>query len=175
MGIRSPGEKTAFEIQSLQNAASRIFQEKINNFERMFLEPLLNSMLEVSRRNLDTSDILRVMDDDLGVVKFLEITKEDITAKGKIRPIGARHFAATAQLVQNLSGIFNSPMGQLITPHVSSKKLSKLVEETLGLNRFQLMSDNAQVFEQMETQQLINQAQEEMQVEALTMAEEGVG
>ena len=33
MGIRSAGEKTAFEVQQLQNAASRIFQEKISTFE----------------------------------------------------------------------------------------------------------------------------------------------
>jgi len=33
MGIRTPGEKTAFEVQTLENAAGRIFQEKVNNFE----------------------------------------------------------------------------------------------------------------------------------------------
>ena len=33
MGIRTPGEKTAFEVQRLDAAASRTFQHKINAFE----------------------------------------------------------------------------------------------------------------------------------------------
>ncbi|WP_201773188.1 hypothetical protein, partial [Vibrio cholerae] len=47
MGIRTPGEKTAFEVQQLQNAAGRIFQEKIINFEVMLMEKVLNAMLEI--------------------------------------------------------------------------------------------------------------------------------
>lgn len=171
MGIRTPGEKTAHEVQTLENAAGRIFQEKVRNFEINFLEPLLNSMLEVSRRNLDTADVVRVMDDDLGVSKFLSISKEDITAKGVVRPIGARHFAARAQLVQNITGIFGSPLGQFIGPHVSSKQMAKLVEDVLGLQKFQLIRDNVAVFEGAETQRLANQTQEDMEVEQLTPTE----
>ena len=172
MGIRTPGEKTAHEVQTLENAAGRIFQEKVRNFEINLLEPLLNSMLEIARRNMDTADLVRVMDDDIGVSKFISITKEDITAKGKIRPVGARHFAARAQLVQNLTGIFNGPIGQTIAPHVSSKALSKLVEDTLGLERFQLFRDNVAVFEQAETQRALNTTQEDVEVNAMTPTEE---
>ena len=168
MGIRTPGEKTAHEVQTLENAAGRIFQEKVRNFEINFLEPLLNSMLEVSRRNMDSADIVRVMDDDLGVSKFISITREDITAKGVIRPIGARHFAARAQLVQNIQGVFNSPIGQFIAPHLSAKRMAKLVEDVLGLEKFQLIKDNVAVFENAETQRLTNQTQEDLEVEQLT-------
>lgn len=175
MGIRTPGEKTAFEVQSLDNAAGRIFQEKVTNFEINFLEPILNSMLEVSRRNLDGADVVRVLDDDLGVAKFLSISREDITAKGKLRPIGARHFAARAQLMQNLQGIFNSPIGEFIAPHISSKALAKLTEDVLGLSRFDLVQDNVAIFEQAETARLANQVQEELEVEAMTpLEDEGV-
>jgi hypothetical protein len=172
MGIRTPGEKTAFEVQALENAAGRIFQEKISNFEVNWLEPILNSMLETARRNIDGGDVVRVMDDDLGVTKFMSITREDITANGKLRPIGARHFAARAQLMQNLTGVFNSPVGQMIAPHVSSKEMAKLVEDSLGLNRFALISDNVAVAEQAETQRLMNQSQEDLDVEAQTPLEQ---
>ena len=37
MGIRSAGEKTAFEVQSLMTAAGRNFQPKTAPFERLFL------------------------------------------------------------------------------------------------------------------------------------------
>lgn len=165
MGIRTPGEKTAFEVQTLDNAAGRIFQNKINQFEIELLEPILNTMLELSRRNMDGADLIRVMDDDIGVEEFLTITKEDITAAGKLRAIGARHFAAKAQLTQNLVQMSNTPIWQEIAPHRSSKKLSKIVEGALDLERFELFSDNIAVAEQMETQQIVQEAQQQLAVE----------
>lgn len=165
MGIRSAGEKTAFEVQQLQNAAGRIFQEKITTFEIEMLEPILNAMLEVSKRNMDVSDWARVLDDDLGVKQFMEISKDDITASGVLRPIGARHFAAQAQLVQNLTSLSNTPVWQQIGPHVSSKQLAKMVEDVLGFGRFDLIRPNVAVVEQQETQRMVNQASEDLQVE----------
>jgi len=169
MGIRSPGEKTAFEVSELQNAAGRIFQEKINTFEIDLLEHALNSMLETARRNLDTNDVVRVMDEDVGAAEFLTITRDDITANGKLRPVGARHFAAQAQLLQNLTQLMNSNLGQMIVPHTSGVQLSKLVEDVLGLERRSLFSPNAQVFEQQNTQRLVTQADEDL------AAEDGAG
>lgn len=171
MGIRTPGEKTAFEVQSLENAAGRIFQEKVTQFEIELLEPLLNNMLELSKRHLNGADVVRVMDDDLGVAEFMSITKEDITAKGKLRPVGARHFSARAQLLQNLSGITNSGMWPQISKHMSAKAMARLVEDSLQLQRFELFSDNAAVFEEIETQRFINQAQEDLAVEQATPIE----
>jgi len=112
------------------------------------------------------------MDDDLGVADFLTITKEDITATGKLRPVGARHYATRAQLVQNLTGIFNSPVGQLIAPHISSKKLAQMVEDVMGFEQFDFIADNIAVFEQAETQRLAQQSQQNLDVEAATPVEE---
>ncbi len=165
MGIRSAGEKTAFEVQQLQNAAGRIFQEKVSTYEIEQLEPALNAMFEVAKRNMDKDDVIRVIDNDLGVQQFMAVTKEDITASGKLRPIGARHFAAQAQLMQNLTGVFNSPVGQIISPHLSAKALSRLVEDVLGLSRYDLFAPNIAVAEQQETARLSNQAQEDLQNE----------
>ena len=165
MGIRTAGEKTAFEVQQLQNASGRIFQEKITTFEIELLEKALNAMLETAKRNLDTEDVVRVMDDDLGVERFVKITKEDITASGKLRPIGARHFAAQAQLLQGISGIFNSNMAQVVSPHLSGKNLAKLLEEVLGLSRYSLFSPNAAIFDQQETMRLSKQATEDLSAE----------
>ena len=168
MGIRTAGEKTAFEVQQLQNAAGRIFQEKINTFEMEMLERVLNAMLEVSKRNLDRQDVVRVMDDDIGVQQFLTITKEDITASGKLRPIGARHFAAQSQLIQNITGIWNTNLAALIAPHTSGKQMAKLIEDALGLKRYDLFAPNVAIFEQQETSRLANQAAEDLQVEQAT-------
>lgn len=173
MGIRSAGEKTAFEVQTLSNAASRIFQEKLDHFEINILEPLLNNMLEIARRTMDGKDVVSTMDDDIGVQQFLDITKDDITAEGKLRPIGARHFAAQQQLTQNLMGLANSPILQIVSPHLSSRNLANLVEEVLGLKKFDLFSEFAGIEEEIEGQQHLNQLQEDAQVAGTLPPPEG--
>lgn len=157
MGFRTPGEKTAFEVQILENGSNRVFLNKTSYFEEVFMEPALNSMLEISRRNMGPSDVVRVMDDQFGVVEFMKITKEDITAKGKIRPIGARHFMRNANIIQNLTQL-NAGIGQdeAVKVHISGKGLAHLVEELLDLERYGLVQDNIRVAEQLETQRLMN-------------------
>jgi hypothetical protein len=56
-------------------------------------------------------------------------------------------------------------MYQAVAPHVSALALSRLLEDTLNLGRFQLFRPNAAVFEQQETQRLINGAQENLGTE----------
>lgn len=170
MGIRSPGEKTALEVQMLDNAAGRIFQEKITQFEVHMEEPCLNAMLETAVRNMEASDVIRVMDDDVGVAQFMSITKSDITANGILRPIGARHFGKKAQDLQNVLGALSSGATQMIAPHVSGMNLAVFMEEVLGIARYGIFKPNAAIFEQQETQRLINQAQEDLMVEGEQIA-----
>lgn len=158
MGIRTPGEKTAFEVSSLQNAASRIFQNKTQHFERIFVEPILNAMLEASRRNMDASDVIRVMDDELGVSVFQTITKEDITANGKIVPMGARHFAERAQRVQNLQQLWQLKAADpSVAAHLSGKEFARIMAEELGEKS--LFASNISVYETYETQKVAQEVQ----------------
>ena len=170
MGIRTPGEKTAFEVQSLDNAASRLFQSKISYFEEWFLEPLINQMLESARRNLDIEMVVKVVRDDLGVQDFISIDRDTITASGKLMAMGARHFAARAQMVQNLTqlaatGLYQDPA---VITHMSGKVLAQLIEDNLGLRKYRLFMPNVRVAEQLETAQMQQQAQEELHVNAMT-------
>lgn len=160
-GVRTPGEKTALEVQTLSNAAGRIFQAKITNFEVNLLEPNLNDMLEISARSMSEVDLVRVMDDDIGVQQFLTISKEDITANGKVRPVGARHFAKQAQDLQNLIGVLGSPVGTLVGPHTSGKGLAKFINDVVGLTGYDIFRVNVAVEEQQETSSLMNQAEED--------------
>ena len=167
MGIRSPGEKTAFEVQTLQNAAGRIFQDKIMRFEK-FLERLLNTFLEVSRRNFDGVEAVRGIDRDFGAPSFQEVTKEDITAKGRLRPIGSRHFAQQAQFLQNIQGVFNSPIGQMIQPHINTSKLAGLVSDFLNWDKYGIINENAGIAEQADQASLMNELQDQVDLESIT-------
>ena len=176
MGIRTPGEKTAYEVQTLESAAGRIFQNKVNHFEETFLEPMLNGMLALARTRLEGSDLIRSLDDDFGVASFLTITKEDLSASGKLRARGARHFAAQNKLVQELTNLSNSAIGQdpAVNVHLSGKKIAQLIEELLGLEKYGIFAENIRVLEQSETQKLVNSAQQQIDVEDQTPTEEPV-
>lgn len=172
MGIRTPGEKTAFEVQELQNAAGRIFQHKVAKFEQEFVEPLLNQMLESARRNLNGVEVIKVIDDDFAVAQFERITPDVLNQRGKLYPMGARHFAKQAQVVQNIFGFLNSAAYQdpAVTAHISGKKIAELLQENLGLEQFELVQENIRVAEQQQTQALAAQAQDTNAVEAADRA-----
>ena len=173
MGIRTAGEKTAFEVQTLQNAASRIFEHKTAHFERIFLEPILNAMLEVSRRNMSISDTIRVFDDATGAVLFKTITKDDITASGKIIPVGARHFAERARRVQNLTQLYQIKLSDpSVAAHMSGKEFARILADELGEPT--LFSENIAVTEQLETQQQMQDAEAINQEQLMVSQDMGI-
>lgn len=126
------------------------------------MEPLLDQMLEAARRNIGPAETVKVLDDDFAVTQFLSITPEDLRQRGKLYPVGARHYAQQAQIVQNLLGFVNSGAYQDpgVQAHVSGKAIASLMEEMLGLERFALVQDNIRIAEQQDTQKLAAQAQE---------------
>jgi len=173
MGIRSAGEKTAFEVNQLMTAAGRIFQHKTAHFERVFLEPILNSMLESARRNMDYADTVRVLNDDSGLFFFKQITKEDIKANGRIVPMGARHFAERANRVQSLTQLYQLKLSDpTMAAHLSGKEFARLLADELGEPA--LFGENVTVVEQMETQKIATEAQVQFEEEQQIAIEQGL-
>lgn len=168
MGFRTPGEKTAYEVQRLENAAARIFQNKISQFEELIIEPLLNAMLVLAKENL-TETTIRAIDQEYGVVDFQNITRSDLSANGRIKPIAARHFAEQAELIQNLTSWSQSPLGQdpTIKQHFSSLALAKVIEEVLNLQDYEIMIPYVGISEASESQKLMQAAQESQMTEAV--------
>lgn len=161
MGFRTPGEKTKYEVQRLENAASRIFQSRTRQFEEQILEPLMNAMLEMARRNLTGATTIKVFDDDLKAATFKTLTVEDITGVGRIRPIAARHFAEQAELIQNLTSLSQSALWPTVQPHFSSVKLAKLLEKSFDIEDQEIVIPYVALSEQAEGQQLAQALQEQ--------------
>jgi len=158
MGIRTPGEKTAFEVQSLQNSASRIFEHKTAHFERTFIEPILNAMLECGRRNMSSTQSLSMVDESTGNTFFRNVTKDDIVGSGKIIAIGARHFAERARRVQNLTQLYQIKSSDpSVAVHLSGKEFARILSDELGEPK--LFGDNVGVKEQLETQTATQEAE----------------
>ena len=173
MGIRTPGEKTAFEVQTLDNAANRIFNHKAAKFEIEFLEPILNAMFESARRELNIVETVPEFDDELGVTLFRSITKEDITAKGKLVPIGARHFSEAARRTQTLNQMLQIKASLPdVGNHLSGKTIAKLLAEEVG--EASLFSENVQITESLETQKAVADAQVDLEEDQMDKAEMGL-
>lgn len=172
MGFRSPGEKTAYEVQRLENASSRIYQNKINQFEE-FVENLMNAMLEMSRRQMTSPLFIRVFDDEFKLATFQQLTVEDITGVGRIKPVAARHFAEQAQLVQNLTNLTSSGLWQTVQPHFSGIKLSKILEDIFDLKDYEVVTPFIALSEQAEGQMQQRALQEQMMKQAGTAT--GIG
>jgi len=157
MGFRTPGEKTKYEVQRLENAASRIFQAKTAQFERDFVEPMLNDMLEMARRNLDEVTV-RSLDPDYNFAVFSAIGPLDISGNGRIRPVAARHFAEQAQLVQDLNAFLGSPAGQdpSVLMHFSAVKLAETWNQLLDIEDFNIFSPYIRITENADAARLAN-------------------
>ncbi len=173
-GFRTPGEKTAFEFGQLMNGASRLFQHKINYFSREFLEKILEAEVEVARRNLNTIDIIETVDDVLGVSEFMTITRDDLKSNGRVRAVGARHYARNNQLVSNLNQ-FSSQLSQdpMMQQHFPSERLAKVWEDLLGFSNLDIMVPYGRVAEQLELQRLSQAATSAAQEESMIPLDEG--
>lgn len=171
MGIRSPGEKTKYEVQRLENASGRIFQTRLVQFSDEQVETSITAALELSRRKMVTTE-LRMFDDDLKIAEFKSITADDIKGNGRIRPVAARHFAEQADKVQNLTAFATSPLGQdpSINVHFSGLRLARLMESLLDLEDDDLVQPFVRIAEQHEAQNLMNASMEQASVQAATPA-----
>lgn len=170
LGARTPGEKTAFEVQSLQNAASRTFEHKTALFS-IFLEDVVNAEIEVSRRNLDDRDIIQITDNDFGADLFLQITRDQITANGRIIPVGARHSARQAQLIQNLQQFQASILADPeVAQHFSSLKLGEMAAELLNYDNTGLYRPYARISERADAQRRMQVAAQQVEEESIISA-----
>ncbi len=173
MGFRTPGEKTKYEVQRLENAAARVFQNKIKQFEEQMLEPLINAMLELARRNLTGTTVIKVFDDQFKTASFQALTADDITGIGRIKPVAARHFAEQADLIQNLTSLTQSNVWPLVQPHFSGIKMAKIIENIFNLSDYEVVTPFIALAEQADAQKAAAALEEQVLMEIQTAT--GIG
>lgn len=180
MGIKQPGEQTKFEAQALKTAGDNLFQQRLEEFERDFVEPILNAELEVSISGLNTIDTIQVLDDEEGAIRIQEIRPEDIHVNGNLRAVGARHFARQSKLVQELSQ-FQTVLAQdpEVRNHFPSTRIGKLYEDLLQFDEFDLFEENGRISERAQAQSMQMIAQREVQdqdsIDEVELLEGGIG
>lgn len=168
IGQRTPGEKTKFEVQLLDQGQGKLFRRKVKKFEREILTPVLQDYLEQGRRNLDGTDVIKQYDTSLGATSFVSITADDLNNTGKMVARGATIFAEKANALQNLVQVMSSPMSNLLLPHIDRTKLFRLVEELADWTKYDLFTFAVGLQDDAKLQRLASKVQDSNQASAMT-------
>ena len=160
-GFRTAGEKTATEVQSLNDGAFRGFINKVAQVEEDLLEPFVQAEMRIAKDNF--SSIIKVLEEDEeGVLLTTSITEEDLSANGKLLPMGSRRFSRQLQQLQGLTQLTNTNIAQMVGQHINTYNLAKTVEELYGFEKYAFINKFAAIDEGLEGQEKQMMAEQEM-------------
>lgn len=159
-GIRTPGEKTAFEVSKLDQNATMMFVDKARILERM-LETMLKETFEVMLINFDIEDYMEIFgqDDDTEALEVL--AAETTLSRGEFIAMGARHWTRRNRETLEMNNFMTGPMQDpKIRAHVSGIALAEFWERKLNIQDEGIVEENIGVKEDVRIQAI---AQEEAQ------------
>lgn len=161
-GFKTSGEKTAFEVQNLNDGAFRGFINKAMQFEEDVIEPCVTAELRVAKENFST--VISVLEEDEeGIISVLSVTEEDLSSNGKLVPFGARRFSRNLQQLAGLQNLTQGPMYQILGKHFNTYDLARVWESLNGFESYQVIKKFAAIDEAMEEQEATMLAQQEME------------
>lgn len=182
LGFRTPGEKTAFEVQQLMNAATRIFNRQIRKFEVEVFEPIVNSMYELFLYMKKGQKIsIKTTNDKYQTPTIIDVSVDDLRGDGAIRAVGSEYYSDRAQTAQTLMQLGNSSlfMAPEVLANISPKVLGQVFLDVSGLNKYpEVFKENSRIFEAGEQQVLSQQVMKQIdmeQADALTEVYEQTG
>jgi hypothetical protein len=157
-GVRTPGEKTAFEVSKLDANATMMFVDKARLFERM-LETMLKEIFELMLINFSRTDYLEIFNDIKGVDELQEFSLEDVQARGEFTAIGARHWTRRNRETIELQNFMQGPLQDpKLRMHISGEALTKFFVSKLNL-------EDSEIFKPFEG------VKEEVNAQAIAQAE----
>ena len=161
-GFKTSGEKTAFEVQNLNDGAFRGFINKAMQFEEDVIEPCVTAELRVAKENFST--VISVLEEDEeGIISVLEVTEEDLSSNGKLIPFGARRFSRSLQQLAGLQNLTSGAMYQILGKHFNTYDLARVWESLNGFENYQVIKKFAAIDEAMEEQEATMLAQQELE------------
>ena len=169
-GIKSPGEQTKFEVQTLSDAGSLLFQAKIEKFENEVLERALNAELELARRYLDQNLKILVSQDEGDI--FMDINADLMKNKGTLVARGAHHYAQQGKMVQELTQfIQNLSVNPKLALHFPTVRIAEVYNRLLGSfgSKDGLYEKFGQLVEDVEISKMQGAAQREIDNTAIAM------
>lgn len=169
IGQRTPGEKTKFEVQILDQGQSKLFRRKVKKFEREIVTPTLQDTLEQGRHHMDATDVVRSFNTTMGTTEFTNITADDLNSTGRMVARGATLFAEKANALQNLAQILGGgPLAAELLPHISRERLFRAVEDLGDLGKYDLFTFGIGIQDQGKLQRMAAKVQDSTTASELT-------
>lgn len=165
-GIRTPGEKTAFEIDRLDANASRLFVDKARAFERM-LEDMLQEIFQLMLANFDGVDFIETFNDVTGQSEIDEIVLEDVQARGRFIAMGSKHWSKRNKQAVEMRDFMLGPMQDpKVRAHVDGQALSRFWERIMSLEDDKIIEPFAGVKEDIHIEMMAREEAAKMEVGA---------
>ena len=167
-GIRTPGEKTAFEVSKLDQNATMMFVDKARLFERM-IENMLKETFELMLMNFDIEDYVEIFGEDAESEGLQSLSQQSSSSRGEFVAIGARHWTRRNRESLEMKEFMSGPMQDpKVRAHVSGVKLANFWERKLNIEDEGIVEEYAGIKEDVHLQAI---AQEE--AKALQGEQEG--
>lgn len=171
-GVRSPGEKTAFEVDTLNSNSVGMFTDKAGSFERM-LESVLMEALDLTVLNFDEAEYITIFDDITGAEEIAKLSVEDIAVRGSFSALGSKYWARKRKAVSELRSFMQNEMQDpKVRAHVSGFKLAQYLEDELDLEDVDFIEQFAGVKEDVELQAVAQAEQQRISEESGTLSPE---
>ena len=139
----------------------KIQDNKVSQVEEDLLEPLVQAEMRIAKDNF--SSIIKVLEEDEeGILLTTSITEEDLSANGKLLPMGSRRFSRQLQQLQGLTQLTNTNIAQMVAPHINTYNLAKTVESLYGFDQYAFINKFASIDENLEMQEKQMMAEQEM-------------
>ncbi len=159
-GIRTPGEKTAFEVSKLDQNATMMFVDKARLFERM-LENVLKETFELILMNFDIEDYIEIFGESAEADALAVLANQTALSRGEFVAVGARHWTRRNRETLEMNNFMSGPMQDpKVRAHVSGAKLADFWERKLNIEDEGIVEEYAGIKEDVRLQAI---AQEEAQ------------
>lgn len=160
-GFRTPGEKTAQEVQTLNDGAFRGFINRAEQFEQDVLEKVVKAEIMLARDNYGGAIPVPSQDEDR-LYEFVQVTKDDLNTNARLVPYGARRFARLLQQQAGLQQLAAGGLAEIVRQHMDTWKTAEAVNHVFGFEEFEMFDKFASISEEVERTQLVQQAQQEV-------------
>ena len=151
-GVRTPGEKTAFEVDKLDQGATKLFVDKARNFETM-MESLLRETFELMLINYDGSDYVEIFDDVKGEKELKQLALESVKGRGTFTAVGARHWQRRNRMLSEIQNFMQGPFQDpKVRMHLKGETLARMIERHMDLENDEIIEPFAGVKEDVHAQ-----------------------
>ena len=164
-GIRTPGEKTAFEVSKLNENATMMFVDKARIFERM-LETMLKETFELMLINFDVEEYTEIFEGSTEADALEALSLENTLQRGEFTAIGARHWTRRNRETLEMQNFMQGPLKDpKVRAHVDGAKLASFWERKLNIEDEGIVEDYAGVKEDVRLQAIAQEEAKNIQEE----------